>query len=188
MRRNQAALYDRVWEACRVMNPEMRICLPPILLIAALVLASCTREQKTALPVEKAAPPPTDTVSPASGSQTVLEKTFIVKSAATFPFEIPAHAVRPHLHGIFASFVRGQHVDSNDAANVNFLILNADQYADFVGNRPSEALFSVEASRNQSVNLDLPPSFDQPKKYYLIFRNTGSAPPKSVEANFHVDF
>jgi hypothetical protein len=97
--------------------------------------------------------------------------------------------VRPHLHGIFASFLRDVHVAGDNSANVDLVIFNAEEYEDFTANRPSETLFSVEATHNQSVNLDLPASFNQPVKYYLIFRNsTGKPPAKTVEANFRLDF
>jgi hypothetical protein len=171
------------------MNQKRRVHFWPAFLIAALILAAGACEKKKAAPVEEVAP--MDRVAPArvEGTQTVLQETFVVKSSKTFPFEIPAHAVRPHLHGIFASFIREVHVASDDSANVDFLILNADQYGDFVANRPSEALFSIEASHNQSVNFDLPASLDQPAKYYLIFRNAAHSHPSAVvEANFRVDF
>jgi hypothetical protein len=169
------------------MNRQTRIRLLPVLIVAALVLvpSACEKKKPPAeeiLPMDRVAP------SPVGTNQSILHKTFTVKSSTIFPFEIPPHAVRPHLHGIFESFVRELHGASDDSANVDFLIVNADQYADLVGNRPSEALFSVEASHNQSVNVDLPASLDQPVKYYLVFRNPGKGPGKVVEADFHVDF
>ncbi len=159
------------------------------LLVAALVFAT-NACQKNKPPVEDA-PLPMDRVapSPVGTNQTILHKTFSVKSSASFPFEIPPHSVRPHLHGIFESFVSKVHGPSDDEANVDFLIVNADQYSDLVSNRPSEALFSVEAAHNQSVNVDLPASLDQPVKYYLVFRSAaGKGPAKVVEADFQVDF
>jgi hypothetical protein len=160
----------------------------PVFLVAALIL-SATACQKEKPPAEEPLPMDHVAPSPVGTSQTVLHKTFTVKTSAAFPFDIPPHAVRPHLHGIFESFVREVHGASDDSANVDFLIVNADQYADLASNRPSEALFSVEASHNQSVNLDLPASLDQPVKYYLVFRNAaGKGPGKVVEADFHVDF
>jgi hypothetical protein len=163
--------------------------LLPFFLMALLAVATGACEKKKA-PAEEI-PPPSERVapSPVGTSQTVLHKTFSVKSSVTFPFEIPPHAVRPHLHGIFESFVREVHGTSDDTANVDFLIVNADQYADLTSNRPSEALFSAEASHNQSVNVDLPASLAQPVKYYLVFRSaSGKGPAKVVEADFHVDF
>lgn len=165
-----------------------RRCASLLLVILLSLAAACTKDQP---------PPPKGTIvlsdhvarSPAGTTQVVLEKTFNLKTSATFPFEIPPHAVEPHLHGIFASFVGAVHGASDDTANIDFLILNEEQNADFVANRPSEALFSVESSHNQAVNFDLPASMNQPVKYYLVFRNTdGSMDKKIVEANFRVDF
>ncbi len=125
----------------------------------------------------------------AGATQTVLEKTFRLRASAAFPFEVPAHTAQPHLHGIFQSFAGQAHGPSDDTANIDFVILNEEQQADVAGNRPSEALFSVEGSHNQAVNFDLPAAIDHPVKYYLVFRNMqGSKNVKVVEANFRVDF
>ncbi len=171
------------------MNQKTQIRILPFLFLtaflAALVLATAC--QKTKPPTEEVLPMDRVALSPVGTSQTVLHKTFSVRSSVTFPFEIPPHAVRPHLHGIFESFVPEVHGASDDQANVDFLIVNADEYDDLTSNRPSEALFSVEASHNQSVNLDLPASLDRPVKYYLVFRAARGVP-KVVEADFRVDF
>lgn len=170
------------------MNRQMPIRRLTQFLIAALVFTTNACQKQKVTQVEET--PTFDRVnpSPVGTSQTILQKTFALKNSITFPFEIPPHAVRPHLHGIFASFFRELHGPSDETANVDFLILNADQYADLLGNRPSEVLFSVEASHNQAVNLDLPASMDQPMKYYLIFRNTVGGPSTIVQADFHVDY
>jgi hypothetical protein len=171
------------------MNRQTSAPFLSFVLIAALGFTANGCEKQKMTRIEEA--PASDRVnpSPVGENETVLQKTFTLKNSATFSFEIPPHAVRPHLHGLFESFVRELHGASDDTANVNFLILSTDQYADLVGNRPSEALFSVEGSHNQAVNLDLPASMDQPVKYYLIFRNiAGTSPSKVVQADFHVDF
>jgi hypothetical protein len=156
--------------------------------IAALLLIStgCTKDPppqtNTVVPSDHVAP------SPVGTTQTVLQKTFNVKASATFPFEIPAHAVQPHLHGIFESFAGQVHGASDDSANVDFLIMNEEQQAALASDHPSEALFDVEASHNQAINFDLPASMSQPVKYYLVFRNSSGKGTKVVEANFRVDF
>src|SRR5579863_2837444 len=157
-----------------------------LLVVTLLSCAACNKEA----PPQPAAVVPSDHVSPSpvGTSQTVLEKTFSLKSSATFPFEIPAHAVQPHLHGIFESFVGQLHGASDETANIDFLIMNEDQQADYASDRPSEALFNVEASHNQAVNFDLPASMNRPVKYYLVFRNPQAKTSKVVEANFRVDF
>ncbi len=167
-----------------LLNPITRCFVPAVLLLATF---SCTKEK----PAPAAALPASERVapSPVGTAQTVLEKTFTLKTSASFPFEIPAHAVRPHLHGIFESFAGEVHGASDETANLDFLILNEEQYGDFASGRQGEALFTVESSHNQAVNFDLPASLDQPVKYYLVFRkSSGSGIKRVVEANFHLDF
>ncbi len=172
------------------MNPISRFRFLSLLLTAALFVISCQKKNPPA--AEGLAIPATDRVapSPAASSQTVLHKTFSVSTSATFPFEIPAHVAIPRLHGNYKSFVKPLGTQSDDdSANVDFLILTADQYADFTQGRAGEPVFSVDASRDQDVNVSLPPSQDQPQKYYLIFRNTpGGASKKLVQADFTVSF
>lgn len=125
----------------------------------------------------------------ASGTQTVLEKTFDLKVSAIFPFEVPAHAAQPHLHGIFQSFAGQAHGPSDETADIGFAILDESQQADAADNRPTQALFSVDTSHNQSVNFDLPPTGEQAAKYYLVFRNAqGSKKNRFVQAHFRLDF
>lgn len=164
-------------------------CLCVLFCSTFLCFAACTR-QKQAVPADEPVLPEDHVApSPVGTNQTVLQKTFALTTAKTFPFEIPAHAVRPHLHGIFESFVRDKRGQSDDAANLDFLVLTQGQYDEFSRGRPSEALFSIDASHNQAVNFDLPASLDQPVKYYLVFRGTpGGDPKKVVDANFRVDF
>ncbi len=161
--------------------------LAALIAIFLLVDEACTKEPPP--PVSTIAPSDRVAPSPVGTTQTVLQKTFNLKASATFPFEIPAHAAQPHLHGVFESFVGRVHGASDDTANIDFLILNQEQQTDSASNRASEALFTVEASHNQAVNFDLPPSLNQPVKYYLVFRNPGgSQGSKVVEASFRVDF
>jgi hypothetical protein len=169
-----------------------------VLLLPRKSLATLTAILLTAVSCSKQdPPPPTITVAPSDHvaptpvgtTQAVLEKTFNLKGSAMFPFEIPAHAVQPHLHGIFESFVGQVHGTSDESANIDFMIMNEAQQADLAADRASEALFSVESSHDQAVNFDLPASMSKPVKYYLVFRNgEKSKSSKVVEANFRVDF
>jgi hypothetical protein len=126
---------------------------------------------------------------PAPTTQAILQKTFHLKGSATFPFEIPAHEVQPHLHGSFESFVGQARAAADDAANISFLILNEEQHTALAGDHPGEALFSVDSAHNQTVNFDLPPSMNQSIRYYLIFQSpAGTKGDLVVEASFRVDF
>ena len=136
---------------------------------------------------------PSDHVAPAPEvpieAVQVLQRTFDLKDSVVVPFEIPPHALQPHLHGAFASFVGGAHGASDTSADIDFLILNDDQHSEFADGHASDSMFSVEASHNQAVNFDLPPAMSRPVKYYLVFRNSsGGKAHKVVEASFRVDF
>jgi len=160
-----------------------------VALLGALLLLDLACEKHEPAPVSTILPSERVAPSPVGTSQTVLQKTFPLKATEMFPFEIPAHAAMPHLHGIFESFAGQAKGPSDDSANIDFLILNEDQQVEFAGNRPSEALFTVEGSHNQAVNYDLPATMDRPMEYYLVFRNPGGKKSsKVVEANFRVDF
>jgi hypothetical protein len=128
--------------------------------------------------------------SPVGSTNSILHKTFAVTALTKFAFEIPSHAATPHLHGVFRSFAQQQAAQSSDdSGNVDFLVLNQQQYADLATGRQSEALFSAESTHDQEVNLGLPVSQDQPQKYYLVFRNASTAEGrKLVQADFTVDF
>jgi hypothetical protein len=159
------------------------------LIAVFLAAAACTRQQPAPAPAATTPATLERPVSLAGTSQAVLAETFTLKSEATFPFEIPAHATQPHLHGIFESHTGDAHGPSDDRANIDFMVLNQQQQDALAGNRAAEAMFTVEASHNQAVNLDLPPSMGQPVKYYLVFHNLdGATTSRSVNANFRVDF
>jgi hypothetical protein len=162
-----------------------------LLVVVAAMAFFVTACQSKKPPAEEVVVPRMDRVAASpSGSQTILHKTFSLTATASFAFEIPAHAVTPHLHGNYKSFVKQISADaSDDSANVDFLILKEDQYADFVHGHAGEALFAADASHDQDVDFSLPASQDQPQKYYLVFRSSpGGSARKIVQADFTVDF
>ena len=189
MWRDSVALHDGIWKDGSRVKLKSRGRFVLLVVVAAMAFFSASCQSKKApseeavLPMDRVAPSP-------SGSQTILHKTFSVTTSASFPFEIPAHAAVPHLHGNYKSFVKQISTDaSDDSANVDFLILKEDQYSDFVHGHAGEALFSADASHDQEVNFSLPGSQDQPQKYYLVFRNSpGGSARKIVQADFAVDF
>jgi hypothetical protein len=131
--------------------------------------------------------------SPVGTSKPILHQTFKVAGIVNLPFEVPAHAANPQLRGTYHSFVKanGKHAEeaSDAAANVDFLVLNEQQYSDFLNGHGGEAIFSVEDTHNQEVNTGLPPTLGQPAKYYLVFRNNSRSAAKTVvEADFRIDF
>lgn len=126
--------------------------------------------------------------SPVGTSREILHQTFGVAKAVSLAFEVPAHASNPQLRGTYQSFVK--QADGGSAnAQIEFLLLNEQQYADFVSGHPVEAVFSADDADSQEVNASLPPTIDKAAKYYLIFRNNSHAAGKKlVQADFRVDF
>lgn len=119
-----------------------------------------------------------------------LHKTFTVKKHVDFEIEVPPHAATPHLQGTFRSFVpQAGDPLSDETADVDCLVLNSDQYDDFLhGRSEGTALYSTGATHNHEVEYHLPPTHDAADKYYVVFRRTGSAPAPSVEADFTLSF
>lgn len=121
---------------------------------------------------------------------TILKKTFAVASTVQLPFSIPAHAYGPQLHGSFRSYLQGGKLESNASrSDIEFLVLNDEQYDNLLHGRPSDALFSTGAAHDQEINANLPPTLDQPVTYHLVFRNdVRGAQRKLVQAEFRVDY
>ena len=128
--------------------------------------------------------------SPVGTSSAIVHKALSVANIIDLPFQVPAHAATPRLHGTFHSYVQvGGMRSSEDDANIDLLVLNEQQHADLLSGRAGEAVFSAEDAHDQEVNFNMPPTFNQPTKYFLVFRNnTAKADKKIVQADFRVDF
>ncbi len=158
-------------------------------LVSALPLALISCQKKTTTDQQVAA---LDRVGdrPTVSSESVLQKTFILSSTEAFPFEVPAHVAVPHLHGNYKSYLTKLGVQANEhSADVDFFVFNEDQYSDFTAGTAGNAIFASDPSHDQAVDVSLPPSLNESKKYYLVFRNTpGGAAKKTVQADLTVDF
>lgn len=122
-------------------------------------------------------------------SLTVLKEKFRVGGAVDVPFEVPAHASMPQLHGTFRSFIQPNGKPSSDtAADVEFQLLNEPEFSHFVGGLPTEAVFSADKTHDQEVNVTLPPTLNKPAKYHLVFVNASRATKKVVQPDFRIDF
>jgi len=118
-------------------------------------------------------------------SNNVLHQTFAVAKTVDLPFEVPAHAYGPQLHGSFRSFIQAGSAPTTAPGDVEFLLLNDQQYSDLLAGHPSDAIFSADAAHDQEVNANLPPTSSNPVKYHLIFRN---AAPKTGKRVVHAEF
>ena len=122
-------------------------------------------------------------------SNNVLHQTFAVAKTVDLPFEVPAHAYSPQLHGSFQSFLQAGGAPTTAPGDVEFLLLNDQQYSDLLAGHPSDAIFSSGAAHDQEVNANLPPTLNDSVKYHLIFRNAAPKTGKRVvHAEFQIDF
>jgi hypothetical protein len=128
--------------------------------------------------------------SPVGTGATIVRKTFAVASTAQFLFEVPPHAASPQLHGSYHSFTRNSGIQSADeSGDIDLLLMNDQQYTDFLSGRPVDLVYSVDSSHDQDVSVGLPATQDLPVRYYLVFRNNPDSPGKKVvQADFRVDF
>jgi hypothetical protein len=137
-------------------------------------------------------PNPADHVapSPQGTSSAIVHKTFAVGSAAKFLFQVPPHAASPQLHGTYHSFVQGSDAQSSDdRGDIDLLLMNDQQYADFAQGHLGDAVYAVDSSHEQDVSFGLPATLDRPAQYYLVFRNSDSRTGKKVvQADFRIDF
>jgi hypothetical protein len=159
-------------------------------LTAAFLLATTACQQKKPPAVETLTPTEHVLPSPQGTSLVVVHKSFTVLTSINFPFEVPARAAMPRLHGSYKSFVTKLGVQSNEAsANVDFFVFTEDEYADFLRGTVGDSLFLADASHDQTVDVSLPPTMTEARKYYLVFRNTpGGDAKKAVQADLTVDF
>jgi hypothetical protein len=116
----------------------------------------------------------------------ILRKSFAVRSAVQVAFQVPAHAASPRLRGTFqSSATPGGGAD----APLEVLVLSDQQYSEFVKQRAGDATFVAEDAPAGDVNASLPPTFNQPAQYHLIFRNNSRAEGKKfVKADFRMEF
>jgi hypothetical protein len=118
----------------------------------------------------------------------ILNDKFHVSVIVDLPFDVPPHAATPQLRGNFRSFFQASGKPTSDTdADVEFHVLNDQEFSNFLNGKPSEALFSADATHNQAVNASLLPTLNQPATYHLVFLNE-SRKKKVVQADFHVDF
>jgi hypothetical protein len=122
-------------------------------------------------------------------SMVVLKDKFRLAAVVEVPFEVPAHAAMPKLHGTFRSFIQVSGKPSSDTkADIDFRLLSDEEFSRFVNGQPSEPLFSADATHDQNVNASLPPTMNRPVKYHLVFVNDSRATKKVVQPDFTVDF
>ena len=163
-----------------------RICVGLLLSAVALAFTGCEKKKAP----EQVADIDRVGDRPAQSSENILHKTFTVRTSEAFSFEVPEHVPVPHLHGNYKSFVTKIAIQSDEhGADIDFFVFNEQQYADFAAGTPSNSVFASDPSHDQAVDVSLPPSLNEAKKYYLVFGNTpGGDTKKTVQADLTVDF
>jgi hypothetical protein len=156
-----------------------------------------SREAKEAKPVETLQvvpfkPSESDHVggSVVGTSMEILQTTFRVRGAVQVPFEVPAHAASPRLLGSYQSFRKAAGAQNDDTgAEIGLLVLNDQQFNDFLKGRAGQAAFSADDARQQEVNAGLPPTMNQAREYHLVFLNNSKDKQKKfVQADFRIEF
>jgi hypothetical protein len=123
-------------------------------------------------------------------SMPILQTTFRIRRAVQVPFEVPAHAASPRLKGSYRSFRKMAGVRNDDAgAEIALLVLNDQQFNDFLNGGAGEAAFAADDARQQEVNTGLPPTMNQAQNYHLLFLNNSKGKEeKFVQADFRMEF
>ena len=104
---------------------------------------------------------------------------------------VPPHCLHPRLHGNFKSFHLGDQGNrlNDEAANVDVLLLDEQQFNDFSHGPLDETARSAQNTHEQQIEWALPSTFDNPRKFYLVFNNANGKPKaKVVEADFTLSF
>ena len=123
--------------------------------------------------------------------QHVVQKTFTVQKYESFEMTVPPHCLHPRLHGNFRSFHFGDQGNrlSDDAANVDVLLLDEKQFDAFSHGPLDEPARSAQNTHDQQIDWALPSSFESPRKYFLVFNNgTGKPKIKLVDADLTLSF
>ena len=162
----------------------------------ATVVSPLTVLTKTSAdtPAPAAAPPAISLADHVAGTALpgpnhFLHGQFTVTNSSEFAFSVPPHVVNPVLRGGFRAFAKSS-LDSTSPtpANVDMVLMNDRQFADFTHGRPCDATFDADSSSNQTVNYAMPPTHDQEERYHLVFQRTGTAGAIVVKADFTVSF
>jgi hypothetical protein len=158
------------------------VCMAGTLLFFVLGCNKAKPAEENVQPMARSVTPP---------PEHFLHKTFSVQKYESFEIQVPAHCLRPRVHGDFRAFRYGEQGNraSDDAASIDVLLLDEQQFKDFSQGPGGDSTRSVQNSYERQIDWALPSSFDNPQKYYLVFNNsTGKPKTKLVEADLTLSF
>lgn len=120
----------------------------------------------------------------------LLHNVFSVNRRTQFAFEIPAHQSNAKLHGTFHSFTRRNDPDSSDRnADVDLLLLNDEEFNQFLHGQQQSVTYELNSAHNQMVDWWIPATREEAKTYHLVFINSADeVKPKFVQADFTLTF
>ena len=167
------------------------------LIIFALLLCACSKKESSAAkdqPFDQAQPvlPGLLNRSPKVGPgppKHLLHRVFSLNDHTQFAFVVAPHQDSTTLHGTFRSFTKRSDPDStcNQAADVDLMLLNEQQFSQFLHGPPQSITYELDPSHNQRVDWRVPATYGQPETYHLVFTNSaGGTKVKFVDADFSV--
>jgi hypothetical protein len=125
------------------------------------------------------------------GSKHFLHKVFSLSNHTQFTFLVPPHQGNARLRGTFRSFTKRSDPDSTSdrTAGLDLMVLNEQEFNEFLRGRPQSVTYELDSANNQSVDWRVPTTYGESQTYHLVFSNpAGGTKIKFVEADFTVSF
>jgi hypothetical protein len=120
-----------------------------------------------------------------------LHKVFSVSNQTQFAFLVPPHQGNTRLRGTFRSFTKRGDPDSTSdrTAALDLLLLNEQEFTEFLHGRPQSVTYELDSTNNQMVDWRVPTTYGESQTYHLVFCNPeGGKKIKFVQADFTVSF
>jgi len=162
------------------------------LIVLLVLVCSCSKKaklpdppQETVLSVDR--PVHLSTEEP----KNVVHGVFSLSKYEQFAIVVPPHQSFPRLHGDFRSFTKRRDPDSSSdqTADVSLMLLNEQEFNDFLQGRPGGTTYELTPAHDQTVDWQVPHTLDQSQQYHLVFSNSGGGPKtKFVKADFTISF
>jgi hypothetical protein len=162
-----------------------------LLIVLLLVVCGCSR--RTKLPEEPQTVLSVDRPVHLSSEEPkkVVHGVFSLTKYEQFAFVIPPHQGFPKLHGDFRSFTkrRDPESSSDNTADIGLMLLNEQEFNDFLQGRPGSTTYELIPAHDQTVDWQVPHTLDQSQQYHLVFSNAnGGTKTKFVKADFTISF
>jgi hypothetical protein len=118
-----------------------------------------------------------------------LHKQFTVTNYSEFAFTVPPHSGNPTLCGNFRAVAKeNSRSTSAKPADIDLMVMNEEEFEDFVRGRSSAATYEADPSSNQTIKYAIPRTLNRAQCYHLVFRNSSQSRVSLVEADFTVSF